>query len=448
MARDGSERVEVMRGHLFVDGAFRSRSLLSTADLLDVDRIEVLYGPQSTLYGKNASAGVVAVYTRRPTRELSTELEITTGVMDVDRSPWLYKASGTLSGPLTESLGGSISAAYSGFDHTITNALPGPHGNDRSRTTARGQLEWTPNDRLSLRLLAGYLRERDDQGESDVYLSPGSRSWNIATALQQAGVASACTDDVPRNRTTCSVATNQLDLEAIDLTLLARYRLPNGWVIDSVTAWDRYEDRRDEDDVAQLYTPLMFFHDSERGTSVQEELRLASDDGGAVSWLAGLFYYKNDYSRGSGGARPMFGPNGAAAFLPFWTTVLPVPLALPDQLGLHDSRLDTDYYSIFGQLEIDVTDRLSVTGGLRWQREDKEGSIDNRVTRPGASVVSVIFTPSVSPSGLPVNGTVDRSTDNVSWSLPAPSRVFQPGRGRQHRMSDPMPAGPTRDDRL
>lgn len=402
---------------LFVDGAFRSRSLLSTADLLDVERIEVLHGPQSTLYGKNASAGVLAIYTRRPTADPSTAMEVTTGLLDVDSAAWLYRASGSVSGPLSGQVGASLSASYSGYDHTITNALAGPDGNDRSRATGRGQIEWTPNDRLMLRVLVGYLRERDDQGESDVHLVPGARSWNIANALQQLDVAASCPDNEPRNRVTCSVATNQLDLEAADVTVLARYRLPNGWALDSVSGWDRYEDRRDEDDVVQLYTPLLFFHDSERATSVQQELRLSSDDEGAVSWLAGAFYYNNHYARGSGGARAMFGPNGPAAFLPLWPATLGLPLALPDQLGLHDSRLDTDYYSAFGQITWNMTDRFSLTGGLRWQREDKSASIENSVTRPGASVVSVVFTPSVSPGGEPVNGRISRSTDNVSWRV-------------------------------
>lgn len=405
---------------LFVDGAFRSRSLLSAADLLDVDRVEVLHGPQSVLYGKNVSAGVVAVHTREPAGQRRGELEFTEGVIDVKGTPRSYRASATLSGPLAETLGGSMALAYSGHDTTLTNALDAPDGNEQSRTTARAQLAWRAGEQLRLRLIAGYLRERDDQGESDVYLAPGARSSGIAAALQQLGAGSICPDNLPHDRTSCSVATNHVDLEATDLTLLANYRFANGWSLDSITAWDRYEDRRSEDDLVQLFTPLLFFHDSERGDSFQEELRLTSADHGPVSWLAGLSYYANDYSRGN---EPMFGPNGPAAYLPFWTGALGMPLAVPDQLGLHESRLDTDYVSVFGQLTWPLTRRLSVTAGARWQQEDKKGSIHNSVTVQGASIVSTVLAPAMSPSGEPVNGAVARSTDNVSWSV-TPQYLF------------------------
>ncbi len=409
---------------LFVDGAYRSRSLLGTGDLLDVDHIEVLSGPQSSLYGRSVSAGVVSIYTRRPEKQFRGDAEFTGGVVDSARSAGMGRAQIGVSGPLSETLGGSVAAAYSGQGPSFKNALPGgPEGNDLARATARGQLLWSPNERVELRFLAGYLQERDAQGESDVYFAPGAPSTTVATLLQQQYSVAPCPDNVPHNRTTCSVATNQLDLKAADLTANLSYQLANGWTLSSLTGWDRYRDQRSDDDLAQLFTPLLFLHDSEQGTSVQQELRLASADTARLIWLAGVSYYANEYHRGGGGERPMFGPNGSLAFIPLWQQLLRVPLALPGQLGILDSGLDTDYYSAFGEVTWAFGERLSLTGDLRWQTEEKRASINNSVTLPGASLISNVLTPSVSPNGAPVNGTVSRDTDYLTWSLTPQYRI-------------------------
>ena len=303
---------------LFVDGAFRSRSLLGTGELLDVEHVEVLNGPQSSLYGKNVSAGLVAVYTRKPGGVFAGEAELTGGLIDAPNSAGLGRARISLSGPISGTLGGSLAAAWSQHGTTLSNALPGgADGNDLARATMRGQLLWSPSGELELRLLGGYLQERGDQGESDVYLAPGARSTTLAAALQQLDPGAVCPDNQPHDRTTCSVATNALDLEATDLTLLANYRLRQ-WLdaqfnqqLGSIPG-----PRATTTMSVQLFTPLLFFHDSERGTSVQEELRLASADSARVAWLAGLSWYANNYQRGMDGRRPMFGPNGPLAFSP------------------------------------------------------------------------------------------------------------------------------------
>jgi outer membrane receptor protein involved in Fe transport len=352
---------------LFIDGAYRSRSLLGNGDLLDVDHIEVLNGPQSSLYGRSVSAGVVSIYTRKPEKQFGADAELTGGVIDSAKSAGLGRVKISIGGPLSTSLGGSIAAVYSGHGTTFKNALPdGPDGNDLSRTTLRGQLLWSPNDQFELRFIAGHLQEKDAQGKSDVYFAPGAPSTTVAAMLQQQGSPS-CPDNIPRNRTTCSVATNLLDLEATDLTLNLSYRFANDWTLSSLTGWDSYRDERTDDDVGQLFTPLLFYRDSEQSTSVQQELRLSSADSTAVTWLAGLSYYSNEYRRGKDGDRPMFGPNGSLAFIPLWQSLLGVPLALPGQLGIHDSGVDTDYYSAFGQVTWALGSYFSVTGNLRWQ---------------------------------------------------------------------------------
>ena len=403
---------------LFVDGAFRSRSLFASGSLLDVERIELLRGPQTALYGKNVGAGVVAIYTREPGEQLGASVEAGGGSMDVAGKPTLGWLMGSASGPIGKSLRGGIAVGGRWHGDLARNALAGgPNGNNESSVSMRGQLLASPVENLTWRLIAGYLGRDDDEGESDVVFVPGSRSADLVKALQQQGLAGTCPDNRAHDRVSCSVATNHLDLDATDATLIADYRLENGWTLHSITGYEHYRDRRDEDDAAQYLAPILFFHDSEKATALQEEIRLASADDARVSWLAGAFWYTNDYERGSRGHRPMFGPNGDLAFDPFWLAAIGLPFATPGQEGLHDSRLDTDHVAGFGEITLPLANRFDVTAAARWAREEKHASIENSVTVPGVSVISRVLTPDVTATGEPVNGSLKRASEDFTWSL-------------------------------
>jgi iron complex outermembrane receptor protein len=403
---------------LFVDGAFRSRSLFAHSALLDIERIEVLRGPQTSLYGKHAGAGVLAIYTQEPGDRLEALAEAGGGVLEAPGNPELLELRASLAGPIFGQLRGSIAAGGTWHGDTAKNALAGaPGGNEREQFGLRGQLAWTAAERLALRLIAGYFGRNDAEGESDVVYVPGAGSTELLEDLQRQDMTGICPNNRAHDRISCSVAANHLDLVAADATLIADYGLANGWMLHSLTGYEHYRDRRDEDDAVQLLAPLLFFHDSEAATAWQQELRLASGEAARLPWFAGAYYYESDYERGTRGRRPMFGANGDLAFDPFWESVLGVPLAIPGQDGLHDSRLDTEYVGVFGQASVPLGARLRITAGARWAREEKRASIANAVTAPGASVISRVLTPESSPGGEPVNGAVRRASEDLSWSL-------------------------------
>jgi outer membrane receptor protein involved in Fe transport len=411
---------------LFVDGAFRSRSLFAGGALLDVERIEVLRGPQTSLYGKNVSGGVVAVHTRQPAPRFEAMAEVSTGYLEAPGSPLLARVRGLAGGPLAGNWRGSLAAGGAWQDPAAQNPLePALDGNGLAEVGARGQLQWSPDDRLDLRLTGAYFGRDDREGESDVIFVPGAPSTLLLESLQEQGLTGSCASNRPHDRRSCSVATNRLDLDAAEATLIADYRLANGWQLHSITGYERYRDRRDEDDAVQLLAPLLFFHDSEESEAWQEELRLASTDEARMPWLGGIFFYSSDYRRGAGGDRPMFGANGTLAFDPFWDSALGLPLALPGQQGLHDSRLRTEYVAGFGEVALPLLARLELTAGARWAQEEKRASIRNTVTAPGASVISRVLTPETSPGGEPVNGRARRASDDVTWHLTPALRVGQ-----------------------
>jgi outer membrane receptor for ferrienterochelin and colicin len=128
----------------FSDGAFRSRSGLGGGDL-STDRVETK-GPQSTLYGKNSTAGVVAVYTREPGRELHWSSELTMSRVKGADYADTWVAKGALSGPVSDSLRLGASAAYYDQDFTSEDPRTGEGTNETQRYAVRGQAVFEPND--------------------------------------------------------------------------------------------------------------------------------------------------------------------------------------------------------------------------------------------------------------------------------------------------------------
>ena len=140
---------------VFVDGAFRGRAIFGATEMFDVERVEVLRGPQSTLYGKNATAGVIGIFTATPGDEFEFKAELTGGVYEGgDGDAPLFRFKGGISGPLTENLSGSLGLSYVQHDELLGNAVigGGEDGNEMDRYAVRGQLSWDMSEDLNARL--------------------------------------------------------------------------------------------------------------------------------------------------------------------------------------------------------------------------------------------------------------------------------------------------------
>ena len=152
---------------VFVDGVYRSRSGIGLNELGEVERIEVARGPQGTLFGRNASAGLIHIITRRPEFDFGGYAELTYGNYDHIR------AAGAVTGGFTESLAGRLDAVYVRRDgyYRVANPVGGTEErvNDRDRLFTRGQLLFEPTDELSFRLIADYTN-REESCCGAVYL--------------------------------------------------------------------------------------------------------------------------------------------------------------------------------------------------------------------------------------------------------------------------------------
>ena len=156
--------------------------------MVDVQRVEVINGPQSTLYGKNSSAGVVALYTKPPAEQLDARVEVSGGALDTRGSPTLINSKLSLSGPLTDMLSGGLAASYSRHGHTFANALPGgPDGNDDNRLAVRAQLLWARSEQLELRLIAGVRAGKERRGRIRRVLRARNRVSSVAHSCAMQG---------------------------------------------------------------------------------------------------------------------------------------------------------------------------------------------------------------------------------------------------------------------
>ncbi|WP_374409856.1 TonB-dependent receptor domain-containing protein [Novosphingobium colocasiae] len=135
---------------LFVDGVYRSRSASMIADFPDVERIEVLHGPQSTLFGKNASAGVISIVTQKPRFELGGNFEASYGNHDA------MVVKGQVTGPISDTIAASLAGGVNKRDGIVRDLNTGQRTNERDRWFTRGQLLFDNHDDLSVRLIGDY----------------------------------------------------------------------------------------------------------------------------------------------------------------------------------------------------------------------------------------------------------------------------------------------------
>ena len=163
---------------LFIDGAYRSKSGIGVGELVDVERIEVLRGPQSTLYGRNVTAGLISVYTQRPTEEFEGFFEASYG----DDEEKLLKSS--VSGSLSDNVQGRLSGMWSERDGTFEDINQRSEPNEKGSYAVRGQLAFQPNDRLSVLAIAGYSEKDTDCCSPDVDL--GALGFGLSSAIMGA----------------------------------------------------------------------------------------------------------------------------------------------------------------------------------------------------------------------------------------------------------------------
>lgn len=372
---------------MFVDGVYRSRAVAQISDLPDIQRVEVLRGPQSTLFGKNASAGVISIVTKRPEFEFSGSVEASYGNYDAK------VVKGNVTGPISDSIAFSVGAGYNNRDGFLTNGFNGEDVNDRNRWFARGQLLFDNGGPLQARIIADYDKI-EERCCGVVNVAPSLETGIITSPLIGGQINDfrdnpdgdlIFTDVDPLNDIKNYGISGQLDYEFGDvvLTSITSYR-------ETHLAADQ-----DVDFTSASLSSGANIGDADIDTFTQE-LRVSSDFDGPFNFLLGGYYFDETVDTSD---QIIFGDDfrtyadllirgltGGTQSVPSLEATLSALNGtdytgqfFADGQGFFNSiTQDNEAYSFFGNVDFAFTDELVLTLGANYTKDKKHILTDSR----------------------------------------------------------------------
>ncbi|MHC2146655.1 TonB-dependent receptor [Pseudomonas sp. 210_17 TE3656] len=352
---------------LYLDNVYLGRPGMAVFDLMDIEQLEVLRGPQGTLFGKNTTAGVINISTRAPSFTPERSIETSVG------EDGYFQTKGTLSGPLSETLAGRISAYRTRSDGDIKNEFDGHTLNGGSRQGFRGQLLYKPSEQFNLRWIGDYNEEDSSAGTRLLY-STGPTINGVNRYEARAKAAGATLIDGSTRKVNLD-SDQQVTVFQGGTSLEANWTLDNDFTLTSVSSyrWWDFTPRNDEG----LNVPAAFNSGvSVRDKQYSQEFRLASPTGGFFDYVLGAYYFGSDLDNKS---FVYYGPQAD-----IWNGTPAGALANVTTLG--KGHIETDSFALFGQGTWHLTERLDFTAGIRGTYEEKSAWVDRAAPVGGAAV--------------------------------------------------------------
>ena len=404
---------------VFIDGVYRSRAGIGLNELGEIDRVEVLRGPQGTLGGRNASAGVINVFSKKPSFTFGGNAEATYGNYD------FYRLAGAVNVPLTQTIAARVDAVYVKRDGFYRDTTNDTDINNRDRYFVRGQILYQPSADFSLRLIADYTH-RDEKCCAATYVDNSVNSFvgnlnnpstplaplqgtgnNIVNVLRDLGQPLSRINNagysrdvsVSRGRSFAGITTDKGISGQIDWAL-------GGINLTSITAYREYKSDQGSD---TDYSSVDILYRAADGNSLRQfktftqELRLQGNlFDNKLDWLVGGYFANEDltvtdnlrfgsqYGRfatcrivSGGGLAALYSPTSPAclgARPAAFGAASPLIYAAFDRLdGINDKGSTLDRYTqnsrnfaAFTHNIIHLTDRLDVTLGVRYTNETKK----------------------------------------------------------------------------
>ena len=337
---------------VYVDEVFQPTPDMLNFAVYDMERVEVLRGPQGTLYGRNSTAGAVNFLTARPTKDPEGFVRVGYGS---------YKTgtlTGAVSGPLTDTLLGRLSVNLINSDSNSSYAYNRETGNKLGKIDSlalRGQLLWMPTDNFKLRLMYNY---GDSTSEQPLLMHVGTRTVGNVGTICPAVIAGhidekTCTDfvgyqDLDNNPYHGAAGLDPtLKLNSNDLTLTAEWDF-GGATLTAITGYADFSKRQSQDIDA---TPFVVA-DNRTWNDVEnfsQEIRVTSDDSVRFPWIIGMNYAKTDVD--------------------WFQTIDLSAIAIPTSNGATQS---TESWAVFGQVTFPIAEKWELIGGLRYTDETRD----------------------------------------------------------------------------
>ena len=369
-----------------LDGVVLARSGEAFSDLVDIERIEVLRGPQGTLFGKNASAGVINIVSRRPSDSFGASVE--GGFFFGNGKEYRVRAGVDV--PLSEKIGSRFTGFYAKWDGNIVNETLNRRVNGYERYGFRGIVEARPSEMVTLTLIGDWRKSNDDCC-AEVIGSPARNADNSTFATFTARAVTALPPALgDRTRRVRQNLLTQALEKAWGVSLQADFETNDGPTVTSITAYRKYDSNevRDGDFLSTPYVGIAQSHDfgPQTGSTFTQELRLTSPNNQFLEYVAGLYYYNADQERTFTRSNIAC----SASTLPIQGVLTPCSTALGAStltfpLGTANFGSTFKNMAAFGQSSLNFTDRFRAIIGLRYTHDQLNGFMIRTTPVPGAS---------------------------------------------------------------
>ncbi|MDZ4376364.1 MAG: TonB-dependent receptor [Phenylobacterium sp.] len=382
---------------IFIDGVYILAAGPIQGNLQDIATIEVLRGPQGTLYGRNTPVGAINITSREPSQRNEGMLTARLGNYE-DRS-----LSGYVGGGLSETLSGRLSFWASDRDGYEENLFTGKDVNGTKQYGVRGRLKWEPTDTITGNFI-GYYANIDSACCSPETLD-ASGPGGIATPgflAAAAAVGRPFTNFNDRDHVVDDDVVGDNTTDVYGVSAAFDIELPANHTLTSITAFNGYED--DIKSLAADGLPQNTATGAQRlrREGYSQELRIASPADQRLSYLGGVYLFSETLTYTS---QTVLGQH-ANRLLPNGRRFTP-----GDTSTFYYTQ-DTQSWAMFGQATFSVTDSFRLVGGLRYSYDKKNGFIDASVNPTASLAARQVF--AVNPLGK-----VKRNEDKITWSATA-----------------------------
>lgn len=383
---------------IYVDGVYFSRIQGALLGLSDVERIEVLRGPQGTLYGKNTTGGAISIVSRKPDYA-NTRVEASALYGSYNQ----ILLNGYASAPLiADRLAVSLAAQYDKRDGLVTDPRTGREYNDRDSVTVRGILRAKPTESLEILLSGDYNRQRNA-------LTLGYATANLTQTDFVTGARTLVPAEpygVYNYRASTSFRGNEGQrLDHWGASLIANWQLSDAITLSSITAWRKLDpDLFIDIDATQAELGDVFVGVNQRQFSQEVQLKWNTD---RFSGVFGLFYLNENIT------------SHQEAYADDLFTLFGGPISFT---RLIDDAQNTKSYAAFGQATYKLTDRLSLTGGLRYTHEERSYDRFTVTQSSFAALNNISFR---FPGNLPAPLNLDNKAEFNAWT-PSVTLSFKP----------------------